>query len=375
MRFLAATTVAVFGVAIASCGGGETTAASFAPVDGQAGGSGGSAGGAGRGGTSAGMAGTTSFAGSGGASGAAGGAGAGGKPLGPPYPIVLCHGFFGFEKFAGVDFVTYFYGVKDHLAQQDGEVLVFTPAVDPFNSSVIRGAQLTAKVQEILKQTGYPKVNLVAHSQGGLDARVVAHDHPEMVASVTTIATPHFGTPVADVVLKLVADPNAQLVIDGLVQAVGSALYDTTGKTTSLAKSLQQMSSDGIATFNASYPNVQGIPYFSLTGRSSGSNGKPECQVPDAPGFIAKYDSVNDPINALLSPTGSLLSGDGPTPAPNDGLVRAKDAKWGKFLGCIPGDHFDEIGQILGAGPGLGNTFQYLPMYSDLVKYLRAQGL
>ena len=370
MRLYAAATIALVGVFIASCGGGEASDASFAPVSGDAGGA------SGRGGAG-GSAGTVALAGSGGTSGkggASGAAGSGGMPLGPPYPIVLCHGFFGFEKFAGVDFVTYFYGVKDHLAQ-DGETLVFTPAVDPFNSSLVRGAQLTAKVQEILAQTGYPKVNLIAHSQGGLDARVVAHDHPEMIASVTTIATPHYGTPVADVVLKLEANPNAQLVIDGLVQAVGSALYDTTGKTTSLAKSMQQMSSDGIAKFNADYPNVQGIPYFSLTGRSSGSNGKPDCQLPDAPGFIAKYDSVNDPINTLLSPTGSLLSGDGATPAPNDGLVRAKDAKWGKFLGCIPGDHFDEIGQILGAGPGLGNTFQYLPMYSDLVKYLRAQGL
>ena len=37
-------------------------------------------------------------------------------PLGPPYPIVLAHGFFGFEQFAGVDFATYFYGVKDYLS-------------------------------------------------------------------------------------------------------------------------------------------------------------------------------------------------------------------------------------------------------------------
>src|SRR5688572_4187672 len=33
-----------------------------------------------------------------------------------PYPIVLAHGFFGFEEFAGVDFVTYFYGVREDLA-------------------------------------------------------------------------------------------------------------------------------------------------------------------------------------------------------------------------------------------------------------------
>ena len=54
--------------------------------------------------------------------------------LGPPYPIVLAHGFFGFEDFAGAGFLTYYYDVKEHLAQQ-GETQVFTPAVDPFNHS------------------------------------------------------------------------------------------------------------------------------------------------------------------------------------------------------------------------------------------------
>src|SRR5258708_1748861 len=32
----------------------------------------------------------------------------GGMVNGPPYPFVLAHGFFGFEKFAGLDFETYY---------------------------------------------------------------------------------------------------------------------------------------------------------------------------------------------------------------------------------------------------------------------------
>ena len=306
---------------------------------------------------------------------AAGSAGAGGaQALGPPYPIVLCHGFFGFEQFAGASFATYFYGVKAHLAQH-GETEVFTPAVDPFNTSVIRGAQLSEAVSKILAETGRAKVNLVGHSQGGLDVRVVAHDHPDWVASVTTIATPHYGTPVADVVLKIVPDPNAQALVDALVKAVGAPLYDATGQSTSLVKSLAQMSSDGIAKLNADYPNVAGIPYRSLTGRSNMSPGYPDCVVPDAPPWIAKYDVVLDPANTLLAPTGGLLSGNGVAPLANDGLVRARDAKWGKFLGCVPADHFDEIGQVFGQSPGIGNTFDYKQLYLDLVLSLREGGL
>ena len=33
---------------------------------------------------------------------------------------------------------------------------------------------------------------------------------------------------------------------------------------------------------------------------------------------------------------------------PNDGLVPQDSAKWGEYLGLIPADHIDEIGQIAG---------------------------
>ena len=72
---------------------------------------------------------------------------------GPPYPIVLAHGFFGFEDFAGAGYINYFYGVRADLAK-DGETSVYTPAVDPFNSSEYRGKQLAAHVEQVLAETG-----------------------------------------------------------------------------------------------------------------------------------------------------------------------------------------------------------------------------
>ena len=96
--------------------------------------------------------------------GEAGGGWPSGK-LGPPYPIVLAHGFFGFEDFAGAGYVSYFYNLKEALAES-GET-VFTPSVDPFNSSEVRGAQLLARIEQVLAATGHEKVNIIAHSQGG----------------------------------------------------------------------------------------------------------------------------------------------------------------------------------------------------------------
>lgn len=292
--------------------------------------------------------------------------------LGPPYPIVLAHGFFGFKKFAGLDFATYFYEVKDYLAQH-GETQVYTPAVDPFNDSTYRGAQLADDIQQILQTTGYAKVNIIGHSQGGLDARVVAHDHPDWVASVVTYATPNEGTQVADVVLKLISDPNAQAIIDALVKVVGAPLYDQVGNETSLSKPMKLFSKDGIAAFNKKYPDAPGVTYYSIAGRTDLTLGGSDCDVPGAPAFITDFDKTRDPVDVLLKPTNTLLD-EGLSQVPNDGLVQVQSARWGTFLGCVPADHLDEIGQLLGDDPGLGNDWRHKEFFLALVEYLRAQG-
>ena len=61
----------------------------------------------------------------------------------------------------------------------------------------------------------------------------------------------------------------------------------------------------------------------------------------------------------------AILSEDVLSPEPNDGLVTVTSATWGTFLGCIPADHLDEVGQLLGDAPGLvpGGliAFTYIP--------------
>lgn len=301
-----------------------------------------------------------------------GSGGSGGAANGPPYPVVLAHGFFGFNDFAGAGFLTYFYGVKDYLAQQ-GET-VFTPAVDPFNDSTYRGQQLIAAIEQIRQQTGAAKVIIIGHSQGGLDARVVAHDRPDLVAAVVTIATPHNGTPIADVAMKLISDPNAASVIDNLVNLVGAPLYDQIGNKTAVSKPLQLFSQPGIQAFNAAYPDAPGVFYASIAGRSALAFGGQDCAPNVSLPFIKSADTEKDPLDGLFWATELVIQGDIAKPYVNDGLVRAVDAKHGQFWGCVPGDHLDEVGQIAGDGPGLGNNWDYKPFYRDLIKYLRTLG-
>ena len=67
-----------------------------------------------------------------------------------------------------------------------------------------RAADLKENVLGILEKSGAEKVNIIAHSMGGLDTRhMMFNDRDdgkihERIASLTTVSTPHAGSPFAD---------------------------------------------------------------------------------------------------------------------------------------------------------------------------------
>lgn len=299
-----------------------------------------------------------------------------GEPLlGPPYPILLAHGFFGFDHLAGLDFVPYWYGVPEHLESLGHTVCV--GEVDPFNDSTDRGMQLLDQAIACADATGHAKVNIIAHSQGGLDARVVANLAPELVASVTTVATPHYGTPIADIAIGLTPNPASAALVDWITQTLGAPLWDEVGNETSLYEAMYQMSQPGITVFNATYPDVPGVLYTSVTGRTDLHAGGEACEPtsPPPPLLIGSFEGTLDTTDALFVIPEAILSDGIFSQDPNDALVRVVDARWGEFLGCVPADHLDEVGQLLGDSPGLGNDWDHLQFYGDLVAYLRDRGV
>jgi len=111
------------------------------------------------------------------------------------YPIVMVHGAFGFDAIGPV---SYWYGIPSAL--RSGGATVFTPSVSGASSSEARGEQLLQQLRALKAAYGYQKFNLVGHSHGGPTARYVAAVAPELIASVTTVGSPHAGSKVADAI-------------------------------------------------------------------------------------------------------------------------------------------------------------------------------
>jgi triacylglycerol lipase len=96
--------------------------------------------------------------------------------------------------------VTFFkaFGHIESLLREHG-YSVYTSRTDGFGSIENNAAQLKAQIQEILQDKGVDKVNLIAHSKGGLDSRYMIErlNMAEHVASLTCLCTPHKGSKLA----------------------------------------------------------------------------------------------------------------------------------------------------------------------------------
>ncbi len=109
------------------------------------------------------------------------------------YPLLLVPGLLGFVR---LGFYPYWFGIVKALRQ--GGAKVYPVMVSAMHSTEVRGDQLLAVIDEVLRETGAQKVNLIGHSHGALTSRYVAARYPERVASVTSVAGPNHGSELAD---------------------------------------------------------------------------------------------------------------------------------------------------------------------------------
>ncbi len=130
------------------------------------------------------------------------------------YPIVLAHGVCRFDKVWSdaldvdnnddpkLDRLHYFKGLRTELMKHG--FTVYHSNVSWADGVETRASELRNNLIKILEKADSEKVHILAHSMGGLDARHMLFNFRhsdrlhERVASLTTVSTPHAGSPFAD---------------------------------------------------------------------------------------------------------------------------------------------------------------------------------
>lgn len=257
--------------------------------------------------------------------------------------IVLVHGILGFRSAFGID---YFRGVAQHFREKGIQVLA--PQLDPTQGIVFRGSQLRDQIQAAFSAGDLDpsqKTHIIAHSLGGLDSRYIlspANPHPVQVRirSLTTIATPHRGAPIADILdnpAALLPFPHlpfgsAPNLLEPALNALGISL-----------NGLRDLTTRSCQSFAEQYPNNPDVSYFSSAG-----SGRPSFPETSAPFLLFHH--------YIWSATGQA----------NDGMVPVSSAPWGTFDQTTwPGDHAEVIGHNLD-NPFSTPAFDYLAKYDQI---------
>jgi hypothetical protein len=341
----------------------------------------------------------------------------------PTVRVYLAPGMFGFARLAAFD---YFKHVVDALTQRLGRggrnVEVRVVELHPTASIRRRAAKLVEMMAHTAGTDDGP-IHIVGHSTGGLDARLVASPSVHLTAhatrqlgwmsrlrSVTTMNTPHFGTPLASffatakgqqllyavcaitvTALKLGAPPLA--AASALVAALGRsgnsggvelALVDRI--TESVARALDEAASRDLRAWLRKVRDDQGgvvqLMPEAMDLFQAGVEDRPtiryQCVASYAPpaGLGDWFGSIRTPWGALSAALFHLMYrvtaeqdarypcapledvtdvlraklGEEPDPRANDGVVPLSSQVWGELLWAGRGDHLDMVGHFPGPG-------------------------
>ena len=216
-------------------------------------------------------------------------------------PIVLAHGMLGLAQafIQDLQLADYFKGIPEWL--KENGCTVITPQVEGIGSIKTRAASLK---RQIIEATDEP-VHIIAHSQGGLDSRhMISHlEMADHVRSLTTIATPHRGSPVADWAIS-----RTQQI--GIFKMLQWSSMDT--------QAFLDLRTTECAAFNEKNPDAEGIKYLSVAGEPKRKH----------------------TLRALRMCHDIVFEAEGS----NDGLVSSQSARWGEETIIWPADHAQQIG-------------------------------
>ncbi|EIW68895.1 hypothetical protein TREMEDRAFT_68852 [Tremella mesenterica DSM 1558] len=267
----------------------------------------------------------------------------------PKYPLVFCHGLLGFDYIGPASLpplqISHWRGIREVLEANGCDVLI--TRVPATSSIKDRAAILEEAISE---RYPHQKINLIGHSMGGLDCRFLVSEFPNKrftPVSLTTISTPHRGSPFADYVIDNVIGRER---LTSLLSLMETFRLPQSGDGTAF----EALGTRSMQEFNALILDRPDVKYYSWGASFE-------------PGLL---DTFRWPHSVVLAKEG-----------PNDGLVSVQSAQWGEYRGTLLGvNHLDLVGWVnhvryaLSGWTGKPITFKPATFYLEVADYLAEQG-
>lgn len=257
------------------------------------------------------------------------------------YPLVMVHGI----GFRDLRYFNYWGRIPRELMRNGATI--YYGNQEALGTIVYNAEDIKNRIMQVLKETGAKKVNIIAHSKGGLDARYAISklQMGPYVASLTTMNTPHRGCRFVDYACQLP---------EGLYRMVASCFDRTFRKfgdrNPDFYTATHQFSTKESERFNEQVLDDQQVYYQSYTSKM-------------------KYPWSH----LLLSIPYCIIK---PLEGENDGLVSVDSAKWGEFQGVFSNVHMRGIshGDIIDLKREDYKGFDPVETYIKIVADLKKKG-
>lgn len=213
------------------------------------------------------------------------------------YPILLVHGVF----FRDSKLLNYWGRIPDALTKNGATIYYGNqPSADSVPNC---GEMLAKRIEQIVFETGCEKVNIIAHSKGGLDSRyaVSCCGADKYTASLTTVCTPHRGCIFAENLLNMMPKSAA----DKIAEIYNSTYNAISDEKPDFLAAINDLTNKKASELSDSMPDMDGVYYQSVGAKAKNAM------------------SGRFPLN-LSFPIVKYFDGD------NDGLVAVESAKWGE---------------------------------------------
>lgn len=260
------------------------------------------------------------------------------------YPILLVHGVF----FRDYKYFNYWGRIPKEL-EKNGATIYYgnhSSALSVEDSA----KELIKRIEEIIKESGCEKVNIIAHSKGGLDARMAIIDSKvsNSVASLTTINTPHRGCEFADYLLTKIPEKQKDTI---------ATIYNNS------AQKLGDSKSDFLSAVND-------LTYKKCKQRNSILFDNPNVFYQSVGSKLNKSTSGQFPLN-FTHKLVKYFDGE------NDGLVGEKSFAWGEKYTYLTtkGKRGISHGDVIDLNRENFKGFDVREFYVQLVSDLRERGL